>query len=78
MLLRIMGGVVLGLLIVIACDDESGEHEFALAGTEDLLNDGNGHVEVQLMKDGEAVTEVESGIEVTVGNNEWWYYAEGK
>ena len=79
MLLRIVGGVVLGLLIVVACDDDekgdnggqgagSGkdEYKFALAGTEGLLNDGNGHVEVQLMKDGKAVTEAEAGIEVTL------------
>ena len=75
-LLRILQGVVLGLVVFVACNDkgedenkqgtEEGIYTFSMSGDDGLINNGKGKVELQLMKDGKAVTEIEEGIEVTL------------
>ena len=64
-LFRMLPGVVLGLVVAVACHDkgedenkkgaEEGNYTFSMSGDDGLLNNGKGKVELQLMKDGKAV-----------------------
>lgn len=75
MLLRIMQALVLGLMVVIACNDKSEDEGgsgtqnrgYQLNASSDaaLLSDGKGTINVQLTKDGKAVTDAE-GTEVVL------------
>ena len=81
MLLRILQGVVLGLIVFVACDDkkadednkpspagsaDEGKYQFSMVGDDGLLNDGKGKIELQLMKDDKAVSKLEKSVEVTL------------
>ena len=63
MLLRVVQTILLGLIIIVACDDES--NDYKLGVTDAKLKDGKGTINVQLTKGDDAVTDQE-GTEVTL------------
>ena len=64
MLFRIISSIVLGLIIAVACGDESND-DYKLGVTDAKLKDGKGTINVQLTKGDNAVTDQE-GTEITL------------
>lgn len=74
MLLRLLQGIVLGLVVLVACNDkgkdekgaEDSKYKFSMESDNNLLNDGKGKIELQLMQDGKAVTKLAASIDITL------------